>query len=189
MFDKKTILGYHVTSKKNADSIIRTKEFKPTQSDQHLLGQGSYFFFDKKVADLYTNSDYETFLDENLKNSKKVIVKTIIKCKKSNILNLDDRTTLKQFDEWLAGFLKQCEKEGKKIVINNKALQQTYFALDMYKRKFNYIVVMFTYQKSKPPYCKVTSVYSSIKYWGFQYKETYICVSDNSVINKVIICK
>lgn len=83
------LIGYHGTSKENANNILKYKKFLKSRDEDEWIGPGIYFYDNIENAYEYNmrnNNDlsYEDFV------SKTSILEVNINCEEQNILNLND---------------------------------------------------------------------------------------------------
>lgn len=173
--------AYHVTDSSVTNNILK-EGFKPRFSKTHYLGQGTYCFELLDIAKLYVASSKKE--SSFLFSRDPSILKVSIKVDDINYLNLDDHNELLKFEEYMQ---KEIESGLDNITLKyqnkkNANCLITYFYLDLYKRDKNYYVVRKTFTKSRPSYSYNPEGPS---YWGLNYLETYICISDNKSIEKI----
>lgn len=160
--------AYHGTTKCSAQDIIKTQKFKHSQKDSEWLGSGVYFFAYK-----YPAFQWALNMAANKKTTPAVLsVDLQYDC--TNLLDLDDQQTLRQFNY----FIKKCLKRGDKLIqIDFDTLEKHKkwcFCCNLYRRFYPEIrVISYTFSG----YTNETTL--------FQTNQKQICVSDDTIITSI----
>lgn len=180
------IVGYHGTCTVHRNSIdengLDPKLVK--QRNDHWLGQGVYFFDDRKKAIWWAQDIAGKPWN---KGSFAIVYKCDIVASDEEILNLDDE---KQLDDFYDEIIEYCclikPKDGKVPVFNYDQMRAVFF--DYYKIKKEKSVIIKTFPKDAVKYGKIRGK----EHLGIQkklakslqiyYFETQICVSKKECI-------
>lgn len=116
MSQKKNFKGYHGTDYNGAHSILKSKEFNLSKSDNEWLGTGIYFFIDRNKDKAIDNAYRWT------KNYKRFnfyrIIETYIKIDDDKILDLDDEVLRDVYHEYRKAKIRDTKSRGLTINTN-----------------------------------------------------------------------
>ena len=178
------LTGYHGTHKSSVNEIL-TNEFTSNIRNDHWLGQGIYFFDDLELA--------KWWAEKKFNSSSAAVISATINTEPDKILNLDTRIGLNTFIKELKRILSDITVSIKfKAFDYSDRMKNFCLAIDLVKRCLNLDVIIMTFSKKDP-------TYGEFNLWDFEkdyflllpsiaYKETQICVKDNSVISTKICC-
>lgn len=161
------IIGYHGTSKTNAQLILRDGEFRFSNSDKEWLGKGVYFFQHSFHAK-------EWAVDHSgAPQNETAVLSALLSFDNNQILDLDDPAQLNLLNE----FVCKCLSKGSGYIVGNLNTTDKWkkwcFECNLYRRFFTDIVVIaYTFHKR-------------INETGYCINQRQICVSDNSVISNI----
>lgn len=174
------IEGYHGTDKENIESICSNNfEIKKDLKNKLFLGFGAYFFFeyedavDWNVKELRDDLNRVPKYDE-LQN-KKSVVKADIKCKDTDILNLDDKEMLLKFEILVEKYQGKLSTKLEFINAKNKtaAIINMLYQRKLIKRN----IIIKTFIET----IKTNRFLQSLK----NYPRKMICVKDNKYISNI----
>lgn len=174
------IEGYHGTDKENIESICSNNfEIKKDLKNKLFLGFGAYFFFeyedavDWNVKELRDDLNRVPKYDE-LQN-KKSIVKADIKCKDTDILNLDDKEMLLKFEILVEKYQGKLSTKPEFINAKNKtaAIINMLYQRKLIKRN----IIIKTFIET----IKTNRFLQSLK----NYPRKMVCVKDNKYIYNI----
>ncbi|HJJ11747.1 MAG TPA: hypothetical protein OIM48_00295 [Clostridiaceae bacterium] len=174
------IEGYHGTDKENIESICSNNfEIKKDLKNKLFLGFGAYFFFeyedavDWNVKELRDDLNRVPKYDE-LQN-KKSVVKADIKCKDTDILNLDDKEMLLKFEILVEKYQGKLSTKPEFINAKNKtaAIINMLYQRKLIKRN----IIIKTFIET----IKTNRFLQSLK----NYPRKMICVKDNKYISNI----
>lgn len=174
------IEGYHGTDKENIESICSNNfEIKKDLKNKLFLGFGAYFFFeyedavDWNVKELRDDLNRVPKYDE-LQN-KKSVVKADIKCKDTDILNLDDKEMLLKFEILVEKYQGKLSTKPEFINAKNKtaAIINMLYQRKLIKRN----IIIKTFIET----IKTNRFLQSLK----NYPRKMVCVKDNKYISNI----
>ncbi|MCZ8480274.1 hypothetical protein [Bacillus subtilis] len=174
-------VGYHGTFQNVVDNIL-DEGFKPKKRINHWLGQGTYFYTEKKLAQWFITRNSKTDREKKKINSPIAIIKAIIEEEDSKVLNLDTTEGVDLFFQCIDDHSETFEKiEFTKNDHINRCI-----ILDILTRLCGFNVIIKTFEASdhQPSYAKVNTSFFDRKIipLNVHYKETQIRVSDQECI-------
>ena len=174
-----TILGYHGTTKINADNIYKTQLFIPNEDKTNalFLGRGVYFYPEKNDAVFWN-------INSMLKENKLVeynrykmdysVVEVLMECKEDEILDLDNIENYLNFQIYLES-------------VNEKLVNS-----DFYKRAKNKDAALINYMEKhgaldgikiiKKTFFQNNKVLDKIKICRVMF-----CIKDEKIIKEIMI--
>lgn len=170
---KKKIVGYHGTTRKNAEKIEKEQHFEESSRNSDWLGQGVYFFAYKAHADWWTTHSRYAEIETRILSAN-------LEYTEEEMLDLDDPESLKILDEIVKAA----------IAISNMSTNPTGAILDTKQKKWCFAcnlirnlhseigIIVHTFRDSKE------RVYKNCEFYGNQRQ---ICVSRPSIIKEIMI--
>ena len=174
--DKFEFIGFHATSQKHANRIIKEEFIINKNRNNDWLGHGIYLFMYRADADSWAKGTY--YCQPNPS-----VIKCFVKVEKNKYLDLDDPEALNNYDRYYNEILKLLSEKGKIISFKNK-YEAMCWGLNIYKKDNNIDVVKYTFINSRT---KNVMKYVNNKS-GYKYNEVQICISRNDVIVKKELC-
>lgn len=172
-----SVKGYHGTFLSSADKIISDGfTWKPRKD--HWLGQGIYLYTSFYLAKWWCETKIK-----NKKLSESPAVLEVESNDKVRILNLDTDADFFANESYIA--IKELESQGVKFKFEKDEkgkIKNRCFALDILKRKFNLHAIIYTFPKDNPSYADSINSKNIADDFGISYKETQICLTDNTCI-------
>lgn len=178
------IEGFHGTFEVEAEKILRNG-FQPQFRNNHWLGQGSYFYTEKKLAYWFISRNAETDYRKKGKGNKKVVIKVLLEEDEKKILDLDSPDGVDLFYY----HLKEIFDEFKHVTFSSNEHKNMCTVLDVLSEYFDWNVIVKTFETSNPSYGAVNTRFfdENIFPLNVKYKETQICIrNDKCVKNKEI---
>lgn len=171
---QRQIVGYHGTTKRNADEILRCGRFNDSTKENEWLGHGVYFFEYKAHAIEWTKHD--RFKDEVVQ----VLASDLI-FEESQLLDLDNPADYADLKDVITRLVAKYNEEGKYISIKPNALalrsKQWCFACNTIRElQPNIGIIIYTFP------IKMTTDYEK---GFFQKNQRQICVSKHSIIHNI----
>ncbi len=175
---KQTFMGYHATSKKNAEMIISDK-FYISEKPNEWLGLGIYFF--RYITDAKSWLTYNRF-------SKKETA--IIECKlevdENKHLDLNDPSQMDMLNKYGNRVLSQLNEDKISLDFDSDEHKACYIH-NLYKMEYDVELITYTYKSPRTK--KALDYTNSIDIKNFGYNEVQMCTTSNDCIkNKKIIC-
>lgn len=169
------ITAYHGTNEENASSIIATG-FSSRHSDVHWLGQGIYFFCDKRLASRWTKRH-----KKHRKSVKGVVLEVEINTenrKVLNLLNYDDKIKLRKHAEKLQDI---AQEHNTKLEFRNEK-QIRCAVLDHFKEveRYEIMIALFNTEGNR----NYSRVFEKLM---ISTAEVQICVSNFCQIGTIVI--
>lgn len=173
-------LGYHGTCTKHLYSIEKDG-FDPAKCkyrNDHLFGQGVYFFDDYEKAQWWASNS-----SSQNGNCGGVVFQSLIEADEEEVLNLDD---YRQFDCFLTETIKTLEEikrecQGKMPIFQADHMRALFF--DYYKEQKGISVIVGTFQKDIAGYTtrrnfeELKKQRNIMKIINLKFHERQICVS------------
>lgn len=134
-----TITAYHGTVPKCVESIVNSG-FENKHSGTHWLGQGIYFFCDRKLA--------ERWVTRNDRALTPVVIEAEIQTsdrKVLNLMNYDERVLLKERFEYYKNLIDEKAKQEKVAikVADKKEIRCILFDLIKEVEKYDIVIALF----------------------------------------------
>ena len=174
------IEGYHGTDKQNIESICSNNfEIKKDLKNKLFLGFGAYFFFEYEDAVDWNVKELRDDLNRvpkyNELQNKKSVVKADIKCKDTDILNLDDKEMLLKFEILVEKYQGKLSTKPEFINAKNKtaAIINMLYQRKLIKRN----IIIKTFIET----IKTNRFLQSLK----NYPRKMVCVKDNKYISNI----
>ncbi len=174
------IEGYHGTDKENIESICSNNfEIKKDLKNKLFLGFGAYFFFEYEDAVDWNVKELRDDLNRvpkyNELQNKKSVVKADIKCKDTDILNLDDKEMLLKFEILVEKYQGKLSTKPEFINAKNKtaAIINMLYQRKLIKRN----IIIKTFIET----IKTNRFLQSLK----NYPRKMVCVKDNKYISNI----
>lgn len=174
------ILGYHGTFAKNVEEILETG-FQPEYRSNHWLGQGSYFYTEKKLAHWFISKNAETDYRKKGIDTNIAIIKVLIEEDQENVLNLDSPDGINDF----YSHLNELFEEFKHITFSDNEHVNLCIILDVLSEYLGLNVIIKTFEKdNKPSYGAVNTLWFDRNVFplNVKYKETQICIRNNNCV-------
>ncbi|MEY2195330.1 hypothetical protein AB7942_21710 [Neobacillus sp. BF23-41] len=179
------IIGFHGTFEKHAQDILENG-FHPEYRANHWLGQGSYFYTDRKLAHWFITKNAVTDHRKRGIGSNKVIIKVFIEEKEELVLNLDSPDGVNTFYY----HLNEIYPDFKHVKLSSDEHVNLCIVLDVLSEYLGWNVIIKTFETDrKPSYGSVNTGWFDRNVFplNVKYKETQICIrNDNCVKNKEI---
>lgn len=166
------ITGFHATSQRNVNSIIKDGFIINKERCNEWLGHGIYLF--KYRLDAYTWGKRTYYCRPNPK-----LIKCYAKVEREKYLDLDDPEKLYTYDEYYKNILEILSNANKEVKFKSKH-QAMCWGLNLYKKDNNIDAVKYTFKNNRT---KNAMKYKNNEF-GYEYNETQICISTNDVIYK-----
>ncbi|MFK3811865.1 hypothetical protein [Bacillus halotolerans] len=175
------IVGYHGTFQNAVDNILE-EGFKPKFRKNHWLGQGTYFYTEKKLAQWFITKNAKTDREKKQVNSSIAIIKATIEEEDAKVLDLDST-------DGVDLFYKCCDEHEntiRKFEFTEDEHINRCIILDLLTQlcDFNVVKKTFEARNHKPSYAKVNTGYFDRKVipLNVHYKETQIRVQNQGCI-------
>lgn len=170
---------YHGTDNKAADKILETKTFNKSKGDNHWLGDGVYFYKEKRYAFRWIYIAYSKYSGHKptLNGIKKyyTILKAEIDVKEDRIFDLVENSKHKSiFDETLNKCLER-KISTKYNIVDGMVLNILFYKFN-YKEKFDLIKAIFPHEDNDIPLNKTRLGY---------YPEVQYCVINTDIIGNI----
>ena len=166
------ITGYHGTSWQNAQSILATKTFRESSTDQEWLGHGAYFFWYKGSADWWVANR------SSLRGLRKAILEATLEYEDDQLLDLDDPKQLEEMNSAVEFLVGEAVKNGVPYEFdfnNSSDIEKWCFACNLIKEYYPAVCVfMYTFPS------RAYNFYS-----GFKTTHRQICVSNPAIVTGV----
>jgi hypothetical protein len=180
-----SIVGYHGTFVKHVEDIVKNG-FQPEYRPNHWLGQGTYFYSEKKLAHWFITKNAVTDYRKRSNDNDIAIIKVLIEEDNDNILNLDSPDGIDSFYH----HLNEIYDELRHLTFSNDEHVNLCTVLDVLAEYHGWNVIIKTFEKErKPTYGAVNTYYFDKHVFplNVKYKETQICIrNDNCVKNKEV---
>ncbi|MEJ9331089.1 hypothetical protein [Bacillus licheniformis] len=177
----RNLVGYHGTFEEHLESIL-SEGFKPQERKNHWLGQGTYFYTNKRLANWWISTNSKKDPLKKRFKSKPVIVKAKIEEYENKIIDFDSNEDVDRFYDCF----KKYEKQISKIHFSNDEHVNLCACIDILAQLCDWTVIIRTFEKNdrKPSYGKVDTITFDKKVipLNVHYKETQICVRDQECI-------
>ncbi|MCT6514741.1 hypothetical protein OQZ55_03960 [Bacillus subtilis] len=175
------LVGYHGTFEEHSESIL-SDGFKPQVRNNHWLGQGTYFYTNKKLAHWWISKNSKTDPLKKKIKSKSVIIKAEIEEDTKKILDLDINEDIDLFFDCF----KEYEPYLRRLHLSDNKHVNRCACIDFLAEIFDWTVIKQTFEKDdhKPSYGKVDTIKfdSNVIPIDIHYKETQVCVRDQTCI-------
>ncbi|MCB7070849.1 hypothetical protein NSQ82_18135 [Caldifermentibacillus hisashii] len=172
--------GYHGTFANLVNDILRNG-FNPQKRDNHWLGQGSYFYTNKKLAFWFISKNAATdYLKKEIGN-KLAIIHVNIEENRENILDLDDPEDINDFYKCI----NEMYDYFKPLTFTDDKHKNLCLIIDVLAEIYNWNIIIKTFEHAhKPSYGAVNPVQFDKKIFPIdvKYKEKQICVRNNKCI-------
>lgn len=172
-----SIKGYHGTFVSLANRII-DNGFEWKRRNDHWLGQGIYLYDNFYLA--------KWWCETKIKSKRLSETPAVLEVEsKDNIrmLNLDTDTDFFATQSYIA--IKKLEADGVKFEFEKDekgTVKNRCFVLDILKKKFKLDAILYTFPKNNPSYASSKDSKNIYNDFGISYKETQICLTDNTCI-------
>ncbi|MGX9292880.1 hypothetical protein ACSLGF_17125 [Bacillus sp. A015] len=177
----RNVVGYHGTFEEHLDSIL-SDGFKPEKRKNHWLGQGTYFYTDKKLAHWWISKNSQTDPLKQKIKSNPVIIKANIEEKADKFLDLDSPEGVDYFYECIKNY----SSAIKKLYLTDNEDINRCAIIDFLTRVYKWNVIIMTFEKNthKPSYGKIDTIAfdSKVIPLNVHYKETQVCIKDEKCI-------
>lgn len=165
------LIGYHGTTKTNAEKILKNNKFNESTSKNDWLGHGIYFFKDIEDAKKWSIEKAHRYKDES------IVLSANIKCTEEKYIDLDFKSNL----NLLLSFAKEILKtSGKDIYFKNKNEEKMCLICDLYKDFYDMNIMTFTFSKKTSLEIKNTIGFKTLP-------ERQICVSNHQCLSNIRI--
>lgn len=172
------MIGYHGTTKENAEQIVKSQHFYDSDSDHEWLGRGVYFFSFKGHAQWWN--------DIRFRRGETEILRAHLVYERWQLWDLDDPEKLDALDRIMDTYLRAGESAGSKdprlrTAANLDTVEKREcFACNLLKDQFPAIGIL---AHTFTPWPWKVQTHPS----GFKRAQRQICVSDHSIIKKIEI--
>lgn len=168
--------GFHATSQKNVNSIVKDGFEINRKKCNEWLGHGIYLFKYKIDADTWANGTYYCRPNPS-------VIKCSVEVDEDRYLDLDDPEKLNDYDIYYKKLLKLLSEENQVIRFKNR-YEAMCWGLNFYKKENNIDVVKYTFTNNRTG--KIMK-YKNNKF-GYKYNEVQICIGRNDIIVKKELC-
>ncbi|PKR82452.1 hypothetical protein [Heyndrickxia camelliae] len=174
------IVGYHGTFEEHVQNILNDG-FQPEFRPNHWLGQGTYFYTEKKLAHWFINRNSETDPKKKGKGNILVIIKALINEKKEKVLNLDNPEEIDIF----FSRINDLYDELKHVQFTEDEHINMCTVIDILAEVYGWNVIIKTFEPQfKPSYGAVNTHWfdKNVFPLNIRYKETQICIRNNNCV-------
>lgn len=172
--NKNSMVGYHGTTRENAEKIVSEQSFIDSDKENDWLGRGVYFFAYKWHASWWVT--------HNRYRGKKVeILEAKLQYTDEQMLDLDDPEQLRILDDIVKYAVANANSSNDPIRADLKTKQEHWcFACNLIKKlDLSIGIMVYTFQDSGKRF--------EYEYSKFSGNQRQICVSDHSIITDVKI--
>lgn len=176
------ITCYHATDRVCAKDILNN-HFIMRANPKHWLGNGIYFFLDKKIAEWWATGPCKHF---GVKMTDSVIVKVKMDIPDAYVLDLRNSEEYGNMSQALGKYYKSIfkAKKGLSGCICWDVIQSAFF--NNYRDEITKCVIIANFCSDQQPYTKNFDQ-TILKYINLRHVETQICIRDD--MQKYIIHK
>lgn len=170
------ITGFHATSQKNVNSIVRDGFRINKERCNEWLGHGIYLFKYKIDANSWADGTYYCRPNPS-------VIKCCVEIDEDRYLDLDDPEKLNDYDRYYKKLLKLLS-EGNKAIRFKDRYEAMCWGLNIYQKEYNIDMVKYTFANNRTR--KIMKYKNNIL--GYKNNEVQICISRNDVIIKKELC-
>lgn len=185
------ITGYHGTTNESAMEILDTQDINDSIKSEEWLGKGKYFYDRYTNAIEYIIRKYNENIEickaisyNNLINNYSILIADI-KCKKEDILNLDDIISLSEL-VWAWEKIYKVVKDNEEF--KKLTFRDGYIIDYMINEVTKYKIVTKTFDRliQTKENRKVENIVFDKTRIVYEIKQKYICVKDEDCIGNII---
>ncbi len=170
------ITCYHATDRVCAENIMNNRFIMKT-NPKHWLGNGIYFFLDKKIAEWWSTGPCEHF---GVKMTNPVIIKVKMDIPDENVLDLRNSEEYGNMSQALKSYYEILFNENKSKEIADKVcwnvIQSAFF--NNYREEITKGVIIANFCSDLQPYTE-NFEQTILKYINLRHVETQICIRDD----------
>lgn len=190
MDEEKLITGYHGTTNEAAMEILDNQDIKDSIKADEWLGKGKYFYDRYTNAIEYIIRKYNENKDickaisyKNLVNNYSILMADL-KCRKEDILDLDEIITLSDF-VWAWEKIYKIVKDNQEFKM--LTFRDGYMIDYMINEVMNYKIVIKTFDRliKNKENRKIGNMFFDKTRIVYEIKQKYICVKDENCIKNI----